>query len=1064
MAERRLEAILKTAEPDVEVYHYKYGYFSVLAFITPFLRWLVTRRFRRELIRLSEKETWERIDIVAHSFGTHLAGWGLKGIRPKKRPHIHTIILAGSVLKAGFPWPDLVGSSVNRVVNDCGVCDKVLLLNQLVVLFTGMAGREGFSGMTGHNFRNRYFVFGHSGYFQTKGKPDESFMREKWLPILLTDDYIPLYPDPRPTTAIRGLMTFIVHNAEPIKIGLWITPLLVVIIYVNQQRLEAERSAREALSRQLAIQASINIDKWPERGLLLSVDSVTETKRVDGTWLPEAEQALRDGLRKTAGGVLLPGHGDFVRTGIFDPRGRWFVTGGTDGVVRLWNPKNLNTPPAELRTNGKDNSWKLSFVKKGRWLITGSLSFPAEQLWDLSKIDAEPSVLGPWRQIANKIAIDPKGRWIATANSFGLIKLRQLKKNNTKPLELNRHELKAWSPKLAPSSSLAIDPKGQWLAAGYTDGSIRLWDLSNPISDCVVLRHYRCNQSLGEITFDREGRWIAAQCGYWGVMLFDLSVKEDSPKRKLGIMIEVNKALRIGESSLNTRVNDVLFHPQGRWLAISTYDLIGLWDLRTPTERPIILRGQYAFPSALSFDPTGRWLATGYEDGNTWLWGLDNLNAPPVVLRGNEGVIDSLAFDPRGESLVTIGGGTARLWNLSALYVEPIHLQRPLHDDDSGVRLVAFDGNGRWLAATDWRNNVMLWDLGQSVWEPIILRGHEGIVNKLAFDPKGRWLATAADDHTARLWDLSTPDADSIVLGGHPDYRVRALAFDNEGRWLATGSADGFIQVWNIASRSLTAKPVVFQERDHGVVALAFDPKMRWLASGGLDGTTRLWNLTDSGAQTVILRGHEKGVGAIAFDPEGRWLASASSDHMALLWDLSSLHSGPLSLRGHKGNVIGLAFDAKGRWLATASFDGSTRVWDLSDPEAEPLVLHGHEVRGPDAAIFSLAFDGEGRRLAVGGRDVVRIWALEDPNSAPIVLPDHEGMVLGLAFDPKGRWLATGAQKGTVRLWHLQINKLVSLACKTVGRNLRCDEWRMLRGDVPYRPTCHHLPAPGNCQ
>lgn len=51
------------------------------------------------------------------------------------------MILAGSVLKPGFLWKDLVGESVHRVVNECGIRDNVLLLlNQLAVLFTGMAG------------------------------------------------------------------------------------------------------------------------------------------------------------------------------------------------------------------------------------------------------------------------------------------------------------------------------------------------------------------------------------------------------------------------------------------------------------------------------------------------------------------------------------------------------------------------------------------------------------------------------------------------------------------------------------------------------------------------------------------------------------------------------------------------------------------------------------------------------------------------------------------------------------------------------------------------------------
>ena len=118
--QERIEKLLKTVEPSIDVFNYKYGYFSILAFIIPFLRWLVTRRFRRDMLLAISKGNWDRIDIVAHSFGTHLVGWGLYGIESEKRPKIHTIIMAGSVLKASFPWRDLVGNTVGRVINECG--------------------------------------------------------------------------------------------------------------------------------------------------------------------------------------------------------------------------------------------------------------------------------------------------------------------------------------------------------------------------------------------------------------------------------------------------------------------------------------------------------------------------------------------------------------------------------------------------------------------------------------------------------------------------------------------------------------------------------------------------------------------------------------------------------------------------------------------------------------------------------------------------------------------------------------------------------------------------------
>lgn len=63
--QERLEALLKNADSSIEVFNYKYGYFSVPAFVIPFFRWMVTRQFRQTLIHEISKGTWDRIDIVA---------------------------------------------------------------------------------------------------------------------------------------------------------------------------------------------------------------------------------------------------------------------------------------------------------------------------------------------------------------------------------------------------------------------------------------------------------------------------------------------------------------------------------------------------------------------------------------------------------------------------------------------------------------------------------------------------------------------------------------------------------------------------------------------------------------------------------------------------------------------------------------------------------------------------------------------------------------------------------------------------------------------------------------
>jgi hypothetical protein len=98
--QERLGALLRSHDESIEYHAYTYGYFSIFAFLIPPIRWLVVRNFRRTLLQLCHDNPGARIDLVAHSFGTHICAWSI--VPGALRPHIHTIILAGSVLKPQF--------------------------------------------------------------------------------------------------------------------------------------------------------------------------------------------------------------------------------------------------------------------------------------------------------------------------------------------------------------------------------------------------------------------------------------------------------------------------------------------------------------------------------------------------------------------------------------------------------------------------------------------------------------------------------------------------------------------------------------------------------------------------------------------------------------------------------------------------------------------------------------------------------------------------------------------------------------------------------------------------
>ena len=72
----------------------------------------------------------------------------------------------------------------------------------------------------------------------------------------------------------------------------------------------------------------------------------------------------------------------------------------------------------------------------------------------------------------------------------------------------------------------------------------------------------------------------------------------------------------------------------------------------------------------------------------------------------------------------------------------------------------------------------------------------------------------------------------------------------------------------------------------------------------------------------------------------------------------------------------------------------------------------------------------------------------------------HEDWVRAVAFSPDGRYLATGSDDRTARVWLLWPEDLIAEACARLPRNLTREEWQRYVGDEPYRATCPNLPMP----
>ncbi len=234
---------------------------------------------------------------------------------------------------------------------------------------------------------------------------------------------------------------------------------------------------------------------------------------------------------------------------------------------------------------------------------------------------------------------------------------------------------------------------------------------------------------------------------------------------------------------------DVVFHPQGAWLASAGHHKrIMRWSLPAG-DTPARQLQSWASPAkvnSLAVSPDGTLLASGDDDGLISLW----LAETGELVRRLEGhreriaTFSGLVFDPTGQFLASAAyDGTARVWDVATGKATEIFTGHK-----GAVLGVTFGRGEKRLATSGKDKRVIVWkDTIASPFMTIVsdqlfqvFEGHQNVATGVAFVP--RWLqsgtnhaggtddapllVSASHDRTLRVWDTDS-GVSLRVLQGH---------------------------------------------------------------------------------------------------------------------------------------------------------------------------------------------------------------------------------------------------------------------------------------------------------
>lgn len=503
--------------------------------------------------------------------------------------------------------------------------------------------------------------------------------------------------------------------------------------------------------------------------------------------------------------------------------GKYIATGGEESTGKVWDAATGKLVYELDHTKGSQSGIEVMlFSLDNKTLFVGGDNDRKVYAWDMSNgefaYELSPEKSADGHRI-NGLAISPDGKTLASSGSDRVIRQWDLA---AKKLHMEIPGHTDWI------YAIAFSADGKTLISAGSDRTIRVWDAQYGRIRMVLAGQ---TDQVYWVSFNPKGRFIASAGADKSVRVWDISVQG---------------SYEIMTIDTGNRIRTVRFSPDGKYItSAGTDSTVKLWDSKTGALVKT-LKDKGISAEAISWNHDGRYLAVGYNSGETMIW--DMTTDKPVLTIPGTISISSVSFNPDNSRLaISNVVGIAYIYDTkTGQEVAKIDANKQLGwgfaSKDLWLGSALFSPDGKYLATGYSNGKIIIWDWEKG--EPYInIQAHNDIIEAIAYNDDGSLLASASDDGLVVLWDMSpgVEERKKDTLDGHIA-TVNDVAFSHDGNFLVSGGADQLVKIWSVHERNTIVQPDLYGNSNL-IRGVDVSPDNTHIVSGSDDNSVRLYTL-----------------------------------------------------------------------------------------------------------------------------------------------------------------------------------------------------------------------------